>query len=103
MVAGKASRVFKFASVDSRESFLDVVTPLKEAQAAQQPSVVPKKSIQEAVFAANKDVAALYQRCAPGVKRLHSLPGISYARGTRSCGKPAVQPGKWHTHQHSCQ
>lgn len=63
VVAGKASRVFRFASVDARESFLDVVTPLKEALTAQQPSVVPKKSIQEAVFAAHKDVAALYQRC----------------------------------------
>eukprot|EP00892_Ulva_mutabilis_P010075 jgi/Ulvmu1/743/UM010_0116.1 len=67
VVAGKASRVFKFASIDARESFLDVVTPLKEAQSAQQPSVVPKKSTQEAVFSAHNDVAALYQRLvAPG-------------------------------------
>lgn len=65
VVAGKASRVFRFASLDAREAFLDVISPLKDAHAASQPSVVPKKSIQEAVLSTHKDVAALYQRYEP--------------------------------------
>lgn len=94
LVAGPASRVFKFASIDARETFINLVNPLKEAQSAQQPSVVPDKVLKDKVFAAYKDVAALYQRHAPA--QWHYFTPAAWHTAAGLC---SASPGKSASHR----
>jgi hypothetical protein len=67
-----AAHIFRFATVEDRETFLAVMNPLKDAAvrargpvATGKPGVVPSAEVQAKVFEARPELKALHTRCAP--------------------------------------
>jgi hypothetical protein len=66
VATSSGAKIFQFDSLDAREAFLAVVNPVwkgaANASSINPSSHVPKIDTQKAVFEANPDIKALYER-----------------------------------------